>query len=78
MLRYVSKKKCALKKNAQRMLQGAWMPHIGSMACSEVDTKDHLLDFKKKERPHTDWQIPTILWHRCQVLRAERLEFTKL
>jgi hypothetical protein len=51
MLRYVPKKKCALKKNAQRMSQGAWMLHMGLMACFEVDTKYHLLDFKNKRTP---------------------------
>jgi hypothetical protein len=33
MLRYVPKRNVP-KKNAQGILQGAWMPHMGSMACS--------------------------------------------
>ncbi len=51
MLRYVPKRNVP-KKNAQGILQGAWMPHMGSMACSEVDPQPQKitsLNLKKKE-----------------------------
>jgi hypothetical protein len=39
------------KKNAQGILQGAWMPYMGSMACYEVDPQNHLIKFKEKRDP---------------------------
>jgi hypothetical protein len=48
MLRNVPKRNVP-KKNAQGILQGAWMPHMGSIACSEVDPEITSLNLKKKE-----------------------------